>query len=79
MSEAYKSLPLTAQTADMTYPLVQMLKVDMSFDRWRAFVDQYCMPVAAGSGDIHIVRITAARCEIGQRAVLWPRQPLDAK
>ncbi|BDW94672.1 hypothetical protein MACH10_03570 [Thalassospira tepidiphila] len=45
MSEAYKSLPLTAQTADMTYPLVQMLKVDMSFDRWRAFVDQYCMPV----------------------------------
>ena len=45
MSEAYKSLPLTAQTADMTYPLVQMLKGDMSFDRWRAFVDQYCMGV----------------------------------
>lgn len=49
MSEAYKSLPLTAQTADMTYPLVQMLKVDMSFDRWRAFVDQYCMPVIRGT------------------------------
>jgi hypothetical protein len=49
MSEAYKSLPLTAQTADMTYPLVQMLKVDMSFDRWRAFVDQYCLPVGKGS------------------------------
>lgn len=46
MSEAYKSLPLTAQTADMTYPLVQMLEVDMSFDRWRAFVDRYCLPVS---------------------------------
>lgn len=51
MSEAYKSLPLTAQTADMTYPLVQMMKVDMSFDRWRAFVDQYSMPVSKDSDD----------------------------
>ncbi|MBR9901254.1 MAG: hypothetical protein GYB19_14505 [Rhodospirillales bacterium] len=64
MSEAYKSLPLTAQTADMTYPLVQMLKVDMSFDRWRAFVDQYCMPVAAGSLDANADRDD----------ILWQRQ-----
>ncbi|MBC05084.1 hypothetical protein [Thalassospira sp.] len=64
MSEAYKSLPLTAQTADMTYPLVQMLKVDMSFDRWRAFVDQYCMPVAKDS--------VGAKADADD--ILWQRQ-----
>lgn len=45
MSEAYQAHPLTSHTADMTYPLVQMMQVDMSFDRWRAFVDRYCLPV----------------------------------
>lgn len=50
MSKAYQAHPLTAQTADMTYPLVQMLQADMSFDRWRSFVDAYCLPVIRGSG-----------------------------
>lgn len=64
MSETYKSLPLTAQTADMTFPLVQMLQVDMSFDRWRAFVDKYCLPVAQTEG---------GAAESGDN-ILWRRQ-----
>ena len=64
MLAAYTSLPLTAQTADMTYPLVQMLKVDMSFDRWRAFVDQYCIQVNRG---------TAGK-NAGGDDILWQRE-----
>ncbi|WP_033068091.1 hypothetical protein [Thalassospira australica] len=64
MSDVYTSLPLTAQTADMTYPLVQMLQVDMSFDRWRTFVDRYCMPVTHDVSNI--------TCD-GDN-ILWQRQ-----
>lgn len=68
MSEAYQAHPLTSQTADMTYPLVQMMLVDMSFDRWRAFVDRYCLPVGDGQVPSDISNKNTAN------PILWQRQ-----
>ncbi|MHC8495156.1 hypothetical protein ACTU44_20885 [Thalassospira sp. SM2505] len=68
MSEAYQAHPLTSHTADMTYPLVQMMQVDMSFDHWRAFVGRYCLPV----GDCEKVPGTGRKSDADQ--ILWQRQ-----
>ncbi len=68
MSEAYQAHPLTSHTADMTYPLVQMMQVDMSFDRWRAFVDRYCLPVGDTGADSGLAGATDAD------HLLWQRQ-----
>ncbi|MDG4720544.1 MULTISPECIES: hypothetical protein [Thalassospira] len=68
MSEAYQAHPLTSQTADMTYPLVQMMQVDMSFDRWRAFVGRYCLPV----GDSQAEKRAGRNVDADQ--ILWQRQ-----
>lgn len=53
MSATYQARPLTSHTADMTYPLVQMLQADLTVDRWREFVAEFCAPksqVASGAG-----------------------------
>ncbi|WP_430473283.1 hypothetical protein ACQ0MK_14910 [Thalassospira lucentensis] len=64
MPEVYQALPLTSQTADMTFPLVQMLQVDLTFVRWRAFVDKYCLPV---------IKNEQAGQDYGD-SILWQRQ-----
>ncbi|MBX2832804.1 MAG: hypothetical protein KTR23_16895 [Rhodospirillales bacterium] len=64
MPEGYQALPLTSYTADMTFPLVQMLQVDLTLDRWRAFVDQYCLPV---------VKDAQNKKDCGD-SILWQRQ-----
>ncbi len=53
MSVTYQARPLTHHTADMTFPLVQMMQTGLSFDRWREFVAEFCVDcqnVAPGAG-----------------------------
>ncbi|MCC9624598.1 hypothetical protein LPB41_23190 [Thalassospira sp. MA62] len=57
MSETYHARPLTSQTADMTFPLVQMLQADLTLDRWREFVAEFCLAkptveLGAGCDDV---------------------------
>ncbi|WP_240626441.1 hypothetical protein [Thalassospira lohafexi] len=46
MAATYYARPLTSHTADMTYPLVQMLQADLTFDRWCEFVAECCSPTS---------------------------------
>ena len=42
MASTYFARPLTSHTADMTFPLVQMLQADLTLERWREFVSEFC-------------------------------------
>lgn len=43
MRNTYSARPLTARTADMTYPLVQMKDAGMTLPKWQNFVAAYCV------------------------------------
>lgn len=42
MASTYYARPVTSHTADMTFPLVQMLQADLTLDRWREFISEFC-------------------------------------
>lgn len=50
MSDTYQARPLTSQTADMTFPLVQMAQSGLTYQRWREFVSEFCINLAPVSG-----------------------------
>ncbi|MDP2699569.1 hypothetical protein [Thalassospira sp.] len=41
MPDTYSARPLTDKTAEMTYPLVQMMQSGLTQEDWRKFVDSY--------------------------------------
>ncbi len=57
MSATYQARPLTHITADMTFPLVQMMQTGLTVERWREFVAEFCADrgnsaIGAGCDDI---------------------------
>ncbi|MFC4235757.1 hypothetical protein ACFOY8_10990 [Thalassospira xianhensis] len=57
MSTTYQARPLTHHTADMTFPLVQMMQTGLTVERWREFVAEFCTDrgnsvIGAGCDDI---------------------------
>ena len=60
MSATYQARPLTHLTADMTFPLVQMMQTGLTVERWREFVAEFCTDCGS------VVRV-------GCDDVLWQR------